>query len=302
MLYKSKIGFYLVIAFHVFYVNSFAIDTLNHVDENNMKQGHWVYTNKSKKLPNYAENQVVEEGSYRDDKKTGKWTFYYSNDKVKQILTYSNNRPNGHAVFYYKNGNKREEGTWKNNKWIGNYTYYYENGKIRNDWSYNQSGQRTGVQKYYYDNGQLMVEGEWLNGKESGIITEYYLDGSVKSERVFEGGNLDVSKVIKYDPQEKQGKVTVKKEPKKELDKENIVIVKKAVEKKETIPWTGTGERQFFNKIGQVVREGYFQNGYLLDGFMYEYKLDGEKNKTIIYREGKVVKEIKHKDQKQKKK
>ena len=27
-----------------------------------MKQGHWVYTNKIKKLPNYNENQVVEEG------------------------------------------------------------------------------------------------------------------------------------------------------------------------------------------------------------------------------------------------
>ena len=98
----------------------FSIDTLNYVDENNLKQGYWVYTNKSKKLPDYRENQVVEEGYYKDDKKSGKWTFYYNNDKVKQILTYTNNRPEGYSVFYYKNGNKREEGVWKGNKWVGN--------------------------------------------------------------------------------------------------------------------------------------------------------------------------------------
>ena len=54
----------------------------------------------------------------------------------------------------------------------------------------------------------------------------------------------------KYKPQEKEGKITVKKPkevPKKELSKEKIVV-KKPIVKKETTPWNGTGERQFFNK------------------------------------------------------
>tara|TARA_B100000674_G_scaffold56903_1_gene39600 strand:- start:11313 stop:12263 length:951 start_codon:yes stop_codon:yes gene_type:complete len=305
MFQKHKLIFYTISILLLLSKTSAAIDTLNHIDENNMKQGYWVYTNKTKRLPNYKESQVVEEGNYTDDKKTGKWIFYYNNNKVKQILTYADNRPNGHAVFYYKNGNKKEEGTWKNNKWVGNYTYYYENGEVRNDWKYNQSGQRTGVQKYYYENGQLMIEGEWLNGKEAGTIVEYYEDGSVKSERTFQNGTLDTGMTKKYSPQEKEGKVTVKKTSENTsegLDKEKKIIVKKSVSKKDIAPWNGTGERQFYNKKGKVVREGYFEDGYLINGKMYQYLPNGSKSKTIIYEEGKAVKEISHTTEEQIKK
>ena len=302
---KIKTPVCLIIASFFCFNDVLGVDTLNHVDENNMKQGYWVYTNKTKKLPDYKENQVVEEGAYADDKKTGKWVYYYNNNKIKQVLTFANNRPDSPAVFYYKNGNKKEEGTWKNNKWVGSYTYYYENGTIRNDWNYNQSGQRTGVQKYFFDNGQLMVEGEWLNGKESGTIVEYYPDGSIKTERLFQNGNLDFTQVKKYKPQEKEGKVTVKvgiKKPENESDQSELVMVKKIAEKKAVAPWDGNGEHQFFNKEGKVIREGYFENGYLLNGNVYEYFSDGKKSKTITYEEGKIIKEIKHKTKKQVKK
>jgi antitoxin component YwqK of YwqJK toxin-antitoxin module len=276
------------------------MDTVNYVDENNMKQGFWVYTNKSKKLPNYKENQVVEEGNYTNNLKTGKWVFYYNNNKIKQVLNYSNNRPSGSAVFYYKNGNKREEGTWSNNKWIGSYTYYYENGAVQNDWSYNKNGQRTGVQRYYYKNGQLMIEGEWSNGKEAGTITEYYEDGFVKSERSFSNGSIDLSKIKKYEPQELLGKVTIIR-PKNKKESLNILDVstsfesEKRLESKDVSPWSGTGERQFFNKEGQVLREGYFENGHLVNGQSYFYNSKGEKQQTITYKDKKVVKETIHK-------
>ncbi len=275
-----------------------SIDTINHVDENNMKQGFWVYTNKTKNLPGYKENQVVEEGSYIDNKRTGKWVFYYNNNNIKQVLNYKNNRPNGHAVFYYENGNKKEEGTWMNNKWVGSYTYYYESGRIKNDWSYNQNGQRTGIQKYYYENGQLMIEGEWLNGNESGTITEYYEDGFVKTERNFNNGSIDFSKIKKYEPNERIGKVTVRysgKEKQEPIDVNSPVLVKQVPLEKEIVPWSGTGERQFFNKSGLVLREGYFENGYLVTGNSYLYNSKGEKRQTTTYKDGKIVKETVHK-------
>lgn len=290
----------------------FAVDTLNLVDENNMKQGRWVYTNKMKNLPNYKENQVVEEGSYNNDKKIGKWLFYFNNDKVKHVLTYKNNRPDGHAVFYYKNGNKREEGIWKNNKWVGEYNYYYKNGNVRHAWKYNDNGQRTGVQKYFYENGQLKIEGEWVNGKEAGTITEYHEDGSVKSERAFDNGKIDLVATKHFKPQEKAGKVTVKKveeatvvkeEKKEEKEAKSLavntqpklaVVTIKPEVKKNNITWNGTGSRQFFNKKGQVIREGYFQKGYLMDGKVFMYTSDGKKFRTTEYKGGRVVREINH--------
>lgn len=275
-------------------LNVLAIDLPNEVDENNMKQGHWVYTNKMKNLPNYKEEQVVEEGDYYDDKKTGKWFFYFNNDKVKHVLTYKENRPDGFAIFYYKNGNKREEGTWKNNKWIGDYKYYYKNGNIRNDWSYNQTGQRTGVQKYYYENGQLMIEGSWVNGKEAGTIVEYHEDGSVKSERNYMNGKIDVAATKVFKPQEKAGKVTIKKVPVVAKVKDVSAVGETPVPKKVTAPWNGTGERKFFNKKGQVIRAGYFEKGYLIDGNVYMYTTDGKKFRTTVYKSGRVMKEINH--------
>jgi antitoxin component YwqK of YwqJK toxin-antitoxin module len=241
---------------------------------------------------------VVEEGNYTNNLKTGKWVFYYSNNKIKQVLNYSKNRPSGHAVFYYKNGNKREEGTWVNNKWVGSYAYYYENGAIKNDWSYNKNGQRTGVQRYYYKNGQLMIEGEWSNGKEAGTIKEYYEDGFVKSERSFNNGSIEISKIKKYEPQELLGKVTVvmpKKESQKNLDLNTSFDLQKRPASKDALPWSGTGDRQFFNKKGQVLREGYFENGHLVNGQSYTYNEKGEKQQTNTYKDKKVVKETIHK-------
>jgi len=276
----------------------------NHVDENNLKQGHRIYTNKIKKLPNYKESQIVEEGDYINNKKTGKWLFYHANDKVKHILTYTDNRPDGYAIFYYQNGKKREEGIWKNNKWVGDYKYYYKNGNIRNEWKYNSNGQRTGFQKYYFENGQLMIEGEWVNGKEAGIITEYHQDGSVKSERVFMNGKINLAATNNYKPQEKQGKVTVKKvqtplvlinDNESKSDTASYFKTDSNPIKKNTSPWNGTGDHQFFNKNGQVVREGYFVKGYLMDGSIYLYNRSGIKAKTTTYMGGRVVKEVQHK-------
>jgi len=292
---------YTLLAILGFNLNVLANEPVNTVDKNNMKQGHWIYTNKMKNLPNYKEEQVVEEGDYSDDMKTGKWFYYFNNDKVKHILTYKNNRPDGFAIFYYKNGNKREEGNWKNNKWIGDYKYYYKNGNIRNDWSYNQTGQRTGVQKYYYENGQLMIEGSWASGQEVGTIVEYHEDGSVKSERIYKDGKIDADAIKNFKPQEKAGKVTIKKAPINNEIKDTPAtgenpsnMVSKPIVEKAVSPWNGTGQRQFFNKKGQVIREGYFGKGYLLNGNVYMYTVDGKKFSTTVYKLGKVLKEVNH--------
>ena len=145
-----------------------------------------------------------------------------------------------------------------------------------------------------------MIEGEWSNGKEAGTITEYYDDGFVKSERSFSNGSIDLSKIKKYEPQELLGKVTIIR-PKNKKESLNILDVstsfesEKRLESKDISPWSGTGERQFFNKEGQVLREGYFENGHLINGQSYLYNSKGEKQQTITYKDKKVVKETIHK-------
>lgn len=297
MLKLRKILIYVIFIASSSSVFAFALDTINKVDKNNMKQGHWVYTNQLKKLPNYSKDQVIEEGDYADNSKTGKWFFYYNNDKVKHVVTYLNNRPNGYAIFYYRNGSKKEEGIWKNNKWIGDYKYYYENGNLRNDWKYSANGKRTGVQKYYHENGQLQIEGKWANGNEAGTITEYYNDGSVKSERIYNKGKIDNNISKNFKIKEKAGKVTIKPIIKKTIDSLNTpMVLNKKEETKNNTPWNGTGTRSFLNRKGQVVRKGYFEKGYLMDGVVLMYTLDGKKYRTTHYKEGRIVKVENHQD------
>ena len=266
--------------------NALAQDStsINFIDANNLKQGHWVYRNDVKKLPNYAPNQKIEERDYADNLKEGKWLKYYNNDRIKHELTYQNDRPNGHAIFYYRSGKKSEEGIWKNNKWIGSYKYYYETGTLAYDWNYNSSGKREGEQKYFHENGKLMIEGTWNNGKEAGTIKEYFDNGDIKSEKTYNDGVMDASQVKTYK------KTVVPVEPAVEEVKE---VVKKEEPAKKTV-FDANGYQEIKDGNGRVVRKGTFKEGFLMDGEVYQYNSAGKKIRTTVYNGGRVREIVNH--------
>lgn len=257
-------------------------DTVNYTDANGLKQKHWVFFGKDKKLPGYKETDKVEEGSYLDSKKVGVWKAYFVNGKLKNELTFTNNRPSGFARMYYENGNISEEGIWENNRWVGQYKYYYDNGQLSYEWNYNKDGKREGVQKYYHPNGKIMIEGDWKEGKEAGVLKEYYEDGTLKAEKNFKDGTLDIASVKLY---EKKG--TTAPEPKKEEPKVETPEVKEPP--KEVKPgYLQDGYNRVLGRDGKPVKEGTFKNGLLVDGKMFEYE-NGVLVKTLIYKGGKVV-------------
>jgi antitoxin component YwqK of YwqJK toxin-antitoxin module len=271
--------------------------TYNVIDQNNLKQGHWIYFNKDKKLPDYRDDQKVEEGDYADDLKNGKWTHYFNNDKVKDIITYQGNRPNGFAVFYYPNGNKREEGTWKNNRWVGDYKYYYESGQIASDWKYSAQGSRTGVQKYYHENGQLMIEGEWAEGKESGVIKEFYDNGELKSEKNYQDGKFDAVSSKIY---ERKGPISstvsiTKVETKQSTAQAGAGDSGGDVKYKAGV-FDGNGMYQLKDRQGRVARQGLFEKGFLKDGKVFQYSSDGKLFKTTVYKAGVIHEIINHEE------
>lgn len=272
----------------------------NVTDAENLKQGQWNIFGKDQKLPGYGPEQLVEKGFYKDGRKEGKWTKYYNNGRVEHELTFKYNKLEGHAIFYYRNGKKKEEGDWKKNRWVGDYKYYYKNGNVRNDWKYNVTGKRTGVQRYYHENGQVKLEGAWENGKESGTLVEYFEDGSIKSERFFANGKMDQVKTKNYAKAEKPKPGTEKpvdsqiKEPVDSASAEVEKIVVKKVEKTEKKPFDGNGFNEFYNKEGVLIRKGMFKNGYLDSGELYKYAPSGKLIKTYYYKGGKIVRVKNH--------
>ena len=282
----SKIS--LSILLHLFVLTSLAqTESINQTDDQNKKQGHWIFTNKEKHLPGYTDDQKIEEGNFINNKKEGKWTFYFNNEKPKHILNYKDGTPEGEATFYYKNGNVREKGTWKNNRWIGEYKMYYRDGTPKNHFNYNLQGLKEGKQIYYHENGKPSLIGTWENGNETGDLAEYNLDGSPKTNR-FEAGppitETTTEKVI-----ETPDTIAVV------VDSTELKIRKAEKKDKPITPFNGNGYHEFKDRYGNKTKVGEFLDGLLVDGKIYKYDPKGKLLETKIVRDGSIVKVIKEK-------
>ena len=260
-------------------LNSWAQDAansaVNQKDASNQKQGWWKVYNTDGKYKGYEIGQLVEEGEYLNNRKTGVWTKYYPNGNKKHELTFANNIANGYAKIYYRDGQIQEEGIWKMNRWSGQYKYYFPDGTLKYDWNYNSSGKREGQQKYFHENGVLMYLGEWKNGKEKGELVEYYEDGSIKMKRYFEDGNVLPERTIEL-------------EAGKEFDENVKLYSGKPKPKKIARGELVDGYNKVMNADGTVSKEGTFKDKYLIDGKVYEYE-NGKVVKTIIYEGGKKI-------------
>lgn len=294
---KRFILIVLFVAYQIGLAQSFEVvgnDSINRIDENNLRQGFWVIFNKLKKLPGYKDDQKVEEGNYADSKKTGIWKQFFPSGTLKNEITFANNRPSGYAKMYYENGNIMEEGMWENNRWVGDYKQYYENGTIYYDWKYSAQGKREGNQKYFYQNGQVMIEGNWAEGKENGVVKEYYENGKIKAEKVFNGGTIDLASSKEYSEKGTVVSPNVSAEVKTTSDKPVTEEKKTETKEEKTVTESvstntsgnGTdliadGFHKIYNKMKLVEREGVFKNSKFFEGKQYEY--DGTKLVKIIH-------------------
>jgi antitoxin component YwqK of YwqJK toxin-antitoxin module len=243
-------------------------DTINYIDENNLKQGFWKIFGRMKKLPDYQPDQVVEQGDYENSRKQGIWKMFYPNGKTKSEIAYVNSRPNGYYKTYYENGELEEEGEWKNNRNVGKFVRKHPNGEVAQEFEFNESGKRDGEQKYYYEDGSIMIVAQIKEGKEE-KVTEYYPDGSLKAEKVFVDGNLDVANTKVYEP-----KTPIK--PVETTEKEPVKVVK--VNKEEVVnkgTFDGNGQHKLYNKDKQISKDGVFKNYRLIDGKNYKYDENG---------------------------
>ncbi|MBL4592768.1 MAG: hypothetical protein JKX68_03010 [Flavobacteriales bacterium] len=158
-------------------------DTINYVDEGNLKQGFWKIFGRMRKTSGYQPDQVIEQGKYKNSRKQGLWTKFFSTGKTKSEIEFKNSRPSGKYKVYYENGQVEEEGNWKNNRNTEDFKRYYENGQVSQQFVFNTSGKRDGEQVYFYEDGTKMIVAQIKSGKEE-KVTEYYEDGSLKAEKI----------------------------------------------------------------------------------------------------------------------
>jgi antitoxin component YwqK of YwqJK toxin-antitoxin module len=258
-------------------------DTINYTDVGGKKQRHWILFGKHKPGTCYAPTQKVEEGEYKENRKTGIWMEYFCNGNPRNKITFVNGRPDGYAIVYYENGGVQEEGQWKNNRWVGNLKQYYANGEVQHDFKYNESGKKEGVQTYNYENGKTAVQANFVDGKENGVVKEYAENGKLKAEKNFNGGSVDAASIKTYDVGSDAKKAEkIKEEPK---------LVVKADEKPlgTSAPTILNGKHTLYDKNKHVTKDGLFENNTFMEGKAYIYNDNGILTRVLIYKAGKYV-------------
>ena len=243
-------------------------------DENGRKQGHWIVKGKHKPEKNYPAEDKIEEGDYKDSRRTGEWTFFHKGNVPKLKTTFVNNKATGIYTKYFDNGNVKEEGEYRMGRQIGTQKQFFKDGKLKRKQSYNSVGKPHGEVIENWPNGELKMKGNLNNGKKLSV------------ERRNEDGSLKIK--MEFDEEGKPKNVV---EGKNEAPKEvvgNGQAASKPVgtKTKNGEPFKPDGFNMLY-KNDELYQVGKFEGGRLWEGKFYKYDADGLLLKIEIYKGGK---------------
>ena len=170
----------------------------------------------------YENGEKKLEGSYKDGKEDGVWTYWYENGQKSSEGNYKYGEYDGLQTSWYENGQKSFEGNYKYGEYDGLHTVWYEDGQKKWELTY-YNGKEDGLAtfwgkndekeykgKFYirdrdndpsllngsyfsFDDGQL-IHSRFKNGTEDGVWTEWYENRQKKFEVTFKDGEKVSSK------------------------------------------------------------------------------------------------------------
>jgi len=253
-------------------------DTINQKLEGK-KEGFWIIYAHMRNLSDYKPSSVIEQGSYKRSRKYGLWKKYFPNGNLMNEIVFKNGRASGDFKTYFANGNLEEEGFWKGRVYTGGFKRYHENGQLAQEKTFNNSGKTNGTVKYFYENGQEELVFNTIDGIENGEAIRYYENGDVKEILLFnETGDV------------------LKREAKKRINpavKDNVEHKAEGVKVEGLENINGSkiidGYHKTYNEDKDILMDGEFLNGKLIDGKYYIYDEYGLLEKIEVYKNGKYV-------------
>jgi antitoxin component YwqK of YwqJK toxin-antitoxin module len=101
------------------------------------------YKNESKEILlseiNYYEDGAKKmEGSYENGERSGKWSYWYPNDKLWSQGVYKDGKENGLKTVWHSNGQKYYEGNTKDDKRIGIWKFWNDKGELLKEEDYDK--------------------------------------------------------------------------------------------------------------------------------------------------------------------
>ncbi|MCB9188712.1 MAG: hypothetical protein H6599_05455 [Flavobacteriales bacterium] len=262
-------------------------DTLNQ-SVDGKKHGYWVIFAHMRNMPDYAPDDVIEEGRYKMNRKEGAWKKYFPTGNLQSEIVYKNGKAVGDFVTYYDNKENtvEEQGNWQGKAYTDKFVRYHENGVIAQEKNFNAEGKAEGTQKYFYENGQVELEFTASNGVNKGTATRYWPNGDVKEIITFdaEGNGASSGEKPRVNP---PVILDSEKEDKKAGD--GIAAQGKENEAQKSGNGIVDGYHKTYNDNKDILMDGEFKGGKLFNGKHYIYDEYGLLEKIEVYKNGKYV-------------
>jgi len=244
----------------------------------NGRQGYWIiYGKDAPEKPEYPAMGKVEQGAYKDNKKTGEWIFYHTDGATPRTKgNFIDGRPNGSYVKINTGGVIIEKSTYNNGKQNGDFTTYDNDGNLAIQKTFNVDGKEDGAITHYFPNGQVEYILTKINGTPTGEATRYWPDGSVKEITVYGADG----KIISTTVVNAEATVATKVENGTGGPNGSNGI------RKDGKDFACSGYNKLYNQSEEIWMDGTFKNCKLWDGELYKYDKDGILLKFEVWKNG----------------
>jgi len=133
-----------------------------------------------------ANGNKVESGYVINGNKSGQWTRYDADSKIRFVVNYIDGLKNGDELSFNTRGQIEARTSYKNDVLDG-ISGTYKSGRPTQEVSY-KNGQFDGPTKKYFGNGKLQQEINFKNGKQHGAFRYYDEEGNVTLEYEYKNG------------------------------------------------------------------------------------------------------------------
>ena len=150
-----------------------------------------------KKMEKFDDNNtLVESGAMLNGLKTGSWTTYYPEGRVKSISSYLAGKLNGVQLNFNDRGQVELQAFYKDGLLHGNWAAYTNGTRKKEERVYNM-GKMEGVNRHYDKLGKLQKEIGFKNDLQHGSYKYYDEEGNILMEYEYENGEKVSGGIVK---------------------------------------------------------------------------------------------------------
>lgn len=187
-------------------------------------------------------------------------TEYFEDGSIRSVIPYRFGKENGKAVYYSEYGWKEMEVEMKHGKKNGNLIRFNFNAKHEAE-EYYVNDVQEGKQIIYDEKGVKILEANYVHGKKNGPYTTWHDVDMIREKGAFVDDMFD-GKWEYYDERGFNiGEATFSK---------------------------GTGAQTAYDPHGNIMRVTHYVNNHK-DGEELNYDAQGNVEKTVIYKEDRIV-------------